>query len=138
MDCLHPGLSEEIVNSIMMDNITSVNLVAQFAMFTDYWSPKIIAQVNTLQVKAVKLLGEFVWHSHPETDELFFVHKGELYIEYRDRRNVVRTGEFLVVPKGVEHRPVAETECELLLLEQAGTVNTGDAGGEMTARESWI
>jgi len=84
----------------------------------------------------VKVKGEFVWHAHPETDELFFVHKGELNIQYRDRDNIVRAGELFVVPKGVEHRPVAAEECEILLLEPAGTLNTGDAGGPMTAPET--
>ncbi|MBV8819276.1 MAG: cupin domain-containing protein [Acidobacteriaceae bacterium] len=116
----------------------SVNIDGKFAQFADHWSPKIIGQFNDLHIKAVKVKGEFVWHSHPETDELFLVHKGELFIDYRDRRNVVRAGEFFVVPRGVEHRPVAVDECEMLLIEPAGTVNTGDAGGERTVDPKWI
>ena len=117
----------------------AIALDDKFALFEEHWSPKVIAQVNDFHVKAVKLQGEFVWHAHPETDELFFVHKGELNIQYRDRDNIVRAGELFVVPKGVEHRPVAAEECEILLLEPAGTPNTGDAGGPMTAQETpWI
>ncbi len=117
----------------------AIALDDKFAAFTEHWSPKVIAQVNDFHVKAVKLRGEFVWHAHAATDELFFVHKGELNIQYRDRHNIVRAGELFVVPKGVEHRPVAAEECEILLLEPAGTLNTGDAGGPMTAQEtSWI
>ena len=116
----------------------AIALDDKFALFDEHWSPKVIAQVNDFHVKAVKLQGEFVWHAHAETDELFFVHKGELNIQYRDRDNIVRAGELFVVPKGVEHRPVASAECEILLLEPAGTVNTGDAGGPMTAHERWI
>ena len=117
----------------------AIALDDKFALFEEHWSPKVIAQVNDFHVKAVKLQGEFVWHAHPETDELFFVHRGELNIQYRDHDNIVRAGELFVVPRGVEHRPVAAEECEILLLEPAGTLNTGDAGGPMTAQETpWI
>lgn len=116
----------------------AVNLEEVFQRFSDRWSPKIIGQVNELHVKAVKVKGEFVWHSHPETDELFLVHRGTLFIDFRSGRNVVRAGEFFIVPRGVEHRPVAEEECEILLIEPAGTVNTGDAGGERTKAAAWL
>ena len=117
----------------------AIALEDKFARFHEHWSPRVIAQVNDFHVKAVKLQGEFVWHAHAETDELFFVHKGELNIQYRDRDNIVRAGEMFVVPRGVEHRPVAVEECEMLLLEPAGTLNTGDAGGPMTSHETpWI
>ena len=116
-----------------------VNLDAKFARFAEHWSPKIIAQLNDLHIKAVKLQGAFVWHSHAETDELFFVHKGVLTIRLRDRDIVLHPGEMFIVPKGVEHMPVASEECEMLLIEPAGTVNTGDAGGDKTAlNEPWI
>ena len=116
-----------------------INLQEKFAKFADHWSPKIIGQLNDLHIKAVKLKGEFVWHSHEDTDELFFVTKGSLAIKLRDQGVTVNAGEFFVVPKGVEHNPVAEEECEILLIEPAGTVNTGDAGGELTATsEPWI
>ncbi len=117
----------------------AVNLREKFAKFSDHWSPKIIGQLNDLQIKAVKVKGEFIWHSHDDTDELFLVTRGSLVIKLRDRDVPVNAGEFFVVPKGVEHRPVAEAECELLLIEPAGTVNTGDAGGDLTATsEPWI
>jgi mannose-6-phosphate isomerase-like protein (cupin superfamily) len=117
----------------------AVNLDAKFAKFAERWSPRIIAQLNGLHIKAVKVQGEFVWHRHADTDELFFVHKGTLTIRLRDRDVVLRPGEMFVVPKGVEHMPVADQECEILLIEPAGTVNTGDAGGNRTATtEPWI
>ena len=116
----------------------SIGVDEKFAMFSDQWSPKIIAQLNDLHVKAVKVKGEFVWHSHPETDELFFVHKGSLNIQYRDRDNFVHAGELFIVPRGVEHKPVADEECEMLLIEPAGTPNTGDAGGPSTTTGDWI
>jgi mannose-6-phosphate isomerase-like protein (cupin superfamily) len=123
--------------------MTVVNLDAKFAKFADQWSPKIIAQLNDFHVKAVKVRGEFVWHRHAETDELFFVHKGQLTIRLRDaggeRAVRIGPGEMFVVPKGIEHMPVAEQECQMLLIEPAGTPNTGDAGGERTATEvPWI
>ncbi len=117
----------------------AIALDDKFALFSEHWSPKVIAQVNDFHVKAVKLRGEFVWHAHAETDELFFVHKGELNIQYRDRDNIVRAGEMFVVPRGVEHMPVANEECEMLLIDPAGTPNTGNAGGDRTALvEPWI
>jgi mannose-6-phosphate isomerase-like protein (cupin superfamily) len=119
--------------------MNAVNLDAKFAKFTEHWQPKIIAQLNDLHIKAVKLQGEFLWHSHPETDELFFVHKGVLTIRLRDRDVVLKPGEMFVVPRGVEHMPVANEECEMLLIEPAGTPNTGNAGGDRTALvEPWI
>ena len=117
-----------------------VNLDAKFAAFDDHWSQKIIGQVNDLHLKAVKVHGEFVWHTHDDTDEFFLVRSGHLTIQLRDREDVtLGAGEFFVVPRGVEHRPVAEVECELLLLEPAGVVNTGDRDeSELTAQDTWI
>ena len=115
-----------------------VNVAAKFAQFSEHWSPKIIGQVNQFQIKAVKLQGEFVWHSHAETDELCWVQEGELCMEFRDRTETVRAGEFLIVPRGVEHRPVAEHECQLVLIEPEGTVNTGDATGVTSAQPTWL
>ncbi len=115
-----------------------VNLEDKFARISDLWSPKILAELNDYQIKAVRLQGEFVWHKHDETDELFLVTKGSLVIRFRDRDVALGPGELLVVPKGVEHMPVAEEECELLLIEPAGTPNTGDAGGERTVAADWI
>jgi mannose-6-phosphate isomerase-like protein (cupin superfamily) len=115
-----------------------VNLEQKFAHFSERWSPKILARLNDYEVKAVKLRGEFVWHRHDETDELFQVTQGSLVIRFRDREVSIGPGELLVVPKGVEHMPVAEEECEVLLIEPAGTPNTGDAGGARTAVAEWI
>ena len=117
----------------------AVNLREKFAKFSDRWSPKIVGQLNDLHLKAVKVKGEFVWHSHEDTDELFLVICGSLTIKLRDRDVELRAGEFFVVPRGVDHKPVAEEECQVLLIEPAGTVNTGDAGGPLTApSEPWI
>jgi mannose-6-phosphate isomerase-like protein (cupin superfamily) len=115
-----------------------VNLAEKFARFSEHWSPKILARLNDYHVKAVKLRGEFVWHRHVETDELFLVTKGNLTIRLRDRDVTIGPGELLVVPKGIEHMPVAEEECEMLLIEPAGTPNTGDAGGARTVEPDWI
>jgi mannose-6-phosphate isomerase-like protein (cupin superfamily) len=115
-----------------------VNLEDKFGRFAEHWSPKIIAQLNDYHVRAVKLLGEFVWHKHDETDELFLVTKGNLLIRFRDRDMTLGPGELLVIPKGVEHMPVAEAECEVLLFEPAATVNTGSTGGERTVEPDWI
>jgi mannose-6-phosphate isomerase-like protein (cupin superfamily) len=116
------------------------NLDDKFAAFTDLWSPKIVAQMNDIHVKVVKVEGEFVWHTHDDTDELFLVHRGELTIELRGQDDVVLgPGDIFVVPKGVEHRPVAGAECEAVLLEPVGVVNTGDvAESEKTAIAEWI
>jgi mannose-6-phosphate isomerase-like protein (cupin superfamily) len=115
-----------------------INLEDKFARFSEHWSPKILARLNDYHVKAVKLQGEFVWHKHDDTDELFLVTKGSLVIRFRDRDVSLGPGELLVVPTGVEHLPVAEEECEVLLIEPAGTLNTGDAGGARTALPEWI
>lgn len=117
----------------------AINLDEKFGKFSEPWSPHIIAQLNDLHIKTVKLRGEFVWHRHADTDELFLVHKGNLTILYRDRAVKLAAGDLHVVPRGVEHKPVAEADCEVLLIEPAGTVNTGDAGGALTADdEPWI
>jgi mannose-6-phosphate isomerase-like protein (cupin superfamily) len=114
-----------------------VNLEDKFGRISEQWSPKILAQLNDYHVKAVKLRGEFVWHKHDETDELFLVTKGSLVIRFRDREVTLGPGELVVVPKGIEHLPVAE-ECEVLLIEPAGTPNTGDAGGARTVEPEWL
>ena len=103
-----------------------VTLAAAFARISEHWRPKVIAELNGQEVKAVKIQGEFVWHHHDDEDELFLIHKGRLRIEFRDRVVELGPGECLVVPRGVEHRPVAEAECELLLFEPAEVRNTGD------------
>ena len=105
-----------------------VNLQAQFARFDDYWSPKIVAGVNDYDIKLVKVRGEFVWHQHDATDEVFLVTAGQLRIQLQDHDDIVLSqGELLVVPRGVRHRPVADDETHLVLLEPHETLNTGDA-----------
>lgn len=118
---------------------TPINLQNKFSQFSDHWSPKIIAQMNDYHFKLVKINGDFVWHSHDETDEVFIVHSGAMSIEFREGKLDLKAGEMFVVPKGVEHKPYAQEECRIILVEPAGTINTGDAGGEMTAEENvWI
>jgi mannose-6-phosphate isomerase-like protein (cupin superfamily) len=109
------------------------NLNAAFDAVDAHWQPHRVASVNDYEVKAVKLLGEFVWHSHPDTDELFLVWSGDLTIQLRDRDVRLGPGDVYVVPRGVEHRPVAAGEVKALLIEPTGTVNTGDAGGDLTS-----
>ena len=116
-----------------------INLRAKLSMFSEHWSPKIIGQMNDYHFKVAKVQGEFVWHDHPETDEVFIVVKGQLDILFRDGKVSLSEGEMFVVPKGVEHKPVAENECHILLIEPAGTVNTGDILDEKTApNDIWI
>lgn len=115
-----------------------INVTEKFALFSDLWSPKIIAQVNDFHVRAVKIEGDFVWHKHDDTDEMFFVIDGCLRISFRDGDVTLNAGELFVVPRGVEHKPSAAQECQVLLLEAAETVNTGDAGGEMKAEAVWV
>jgi mannose-6-phosphate isomerase-like protein (cupin superfamily) len=112
-----------------------VNLAEKFSLFTDHCNPRIIGELNGQQVKAVKLKGEFVWHKHDKEDELFLVIKGWFNMEFRDKTVTVRSGEFLIVPKGTEHKPVAEEEVHLLLFEPAGTLNTGDVQHEYTRKD---
>lgn len=117
----------------------AVNFQEKLSRFGEHWSPKIIAQMNDLHFKLVKIQGDFVWHSHPETDEVFVVVTGEMVIDFRDGQVKLGEGELFVVPRGVEHKPFAAAECHLLLVEPAGTVNTGNAGGDMTApADAWI
>ena len=116
-----------------------INFQEKLGKFTDHWSPKIIAQINNYHFKLVKFQGDFVWHRHNDTDEVFINLDGEMSIEFRDGKVDLKSGEMFVVPKGVEHKPFAEKECKILLVEPAGTVNTGDSGGELTADENvWI
>jgi mannose-6-phosphate isomerase-like protein (cupin superfamily) len=116
-----------------------INFKEKLSKFSGQWSPKIIAQLNDYHLKLAKVQGEFVWHDHPETDEVFIVVKGQLDILLRDGKVSLNEGEMFVVPKGVEHKPVAENECHILLIEPAGTVNTGDVLNEKTApNDIWI
>lgn len=118
----------------------TVNLAAKFATFTEHWSPRIAGELNGQHVKLVKFAGEFVWHSHADADELFLVVDGEFTLHYRDaggrpRELDVGKGEFVIVPRGVEHRPVAMSEVQVLLFEPAGTLNTGDTRGSLTVEQ---
>jgi mannose-6-phosphate isomerase-like protein (cupin superfamily) len=116
-----------------------INFKEKLAKITDHWSPRVIAELNDYQFKLAKIQGDFIWHSHPETDEAFIVLDGSLVIEFRDGRVEISPGEMFVVAKGVEHKPYAEHECNLLLVEPKGTLNTGDAGGKRTAvLDLWI
>jgi len=109
-----------------------VNLAAKFKLFNEHWSPKIVGELNGQHVKLVKLEGEFVWHKHDFEDELFFVVKGTLQMELRDKTVEISENEFFIVPRGVEHRPVAPEEVWVMLFEPASTLNTGDAESELT------
>jgi mannose-6-phosphate isomerase-like protein (cupin superfamily) len=114
-------------------DIDVVDLSQKLALVSRHWAPKKIAGLNDYDIKVVKLVGEFVWHSHEHTDELFLVISGQLTIQFRDREITVGSGQLAVVPRGVEHRPVARDEVQALLIEPQGTVNTGGAGGPLTA-----
>src|SRR5688500_13157047 len=109
-----------------------VSLQKKFSLFTDHWSPKIVGELNGQQVKLVKFEGDFVWHKHEDEDELYVVVKGSFTMELRDKNIVLNEGECLVVPKGVEHRPVAETEAWVMLFEPVATLNTGNVSDEKT------
>ena len=116
-----------------------INLAEKFGLFTETWSPRILAELNGQHVKLARLEGEFVWHSHEEEDELFLVVEGELRLLFRDGEVLLGPGELCVVPRGVEHKPVAEKQVQVLLLEPASTVNTGTAGGPRTVdAPEWI
>lgn len=116
-----------------------INLAEKLALFSTHWDPKIVAELNGQHVKLAKIHGEFVWHHHEHEDELFLVLRGGFRMEYRDRTVELREGDMVVVPRGVEHRPVAEHECSILLFEPASTVNTGNAGGALTRDQlGWI
>jgi len=113
----------------------TVNLAETFSKFQDYWNPRLIGEVNDFHVKAVKLKGEFIWHHHDNEDELFLVVKGTLRMRFRDHEAIVREGEFVIVPRGVEHLPLADDEVHIILLEPKTTLNTGNVTNERTVRE---
>jgi mannose-6-phosphate isomerase-like protein (cupin superfamily) len=120
-------------------NYKSVNFQQKFGLFSEQWLPKVVAEMNDYQFKVVKLLGDFIWHHHKDTDETFIVVEGDLRIDFRDGAVRVSTGEMFVVPKGVEHKPYAEHEVKLLLIEPRGVRNTGHEGGDRTAaNDVWI
>jgi mannose-6-phosphate isomerase-like protein (cupin superfamily) len=117
----------------------SINFNEKLRLFDERWQPKVIAEMNEYQFKVVKLRGDFIWHDHKDTDEAFLVIEGDLRIDFRDGAVHVSTGEMFVVPKGVEHKPFAENEVKLLLIEPRGVLNTGHEGGDRTAESDvWI
>lgn len=116
-----------------------INLRDKLAKFNDHWAPRVIAEMNDYQFKLAKLQGEFIWHSHAQTDEAFIVLEGSLVIEFLDGRVELKTGEMFVVRKGVEHKPIARHGCTVMLVEPRGVVNTGEAGGRLTApNDVWV
>ena len=116
--------------------MNKVNLAEKFAQFADHWSPKVVGTLDDYEIKLVKLEGDFVWHKHDDVDEMFFVIDGTMTIDFRDRAVTLQPGEFLVVPKGVEHKPHADAECSAMLFERKGVINTGDAEeNELTRRQ---
>jgi mannose-6-phosphate isomerase-like protein (cupin superfamily) len=117
----------------------AINLQNKFAKFNELWSPKVVAEMNDYQFKISKLQGEFVWHNHASTDETFLVIEGQLRIDFRDGSVTLGPGEMFVVPKGVEHKPYAEKEVKLMIIEPRGVLNTGEQGGHLTAKNDvWI
>jgi mannose-6-phosphate isomerase-like protein (cupin superfamily) len=117
----------------------SINFAQKLALFAEQWQPKVLAEMNDYQFKVVKLQGDFVWHEHKDTDETFIVIDGDLRIDFRDGAVHIGAGEMFVVPRGVQHKPYAEKEVKLLLIEPRGVLNTGDDGGERTAENDvWI
>ena len=118
---------------------SAINLRQKLGLFSEHWKPKVVAEMNDYQFKLEKIQGEFIWHSHAETDEVFLIIEGDLRLEFRDGTVDLKPGEMFVVPKGVEHRPVAVKECQIMLIEPRGTVNTAAEGGAMTAENDvWI
>ena len=116
-----------------------INLNEKFSKFSKHWSPRVIAEMNDYQFKIAKIKGEFVWHSHKDTDETFIVMEGEMLIKFREGEIKLCKGEMFVVPKGVEHKPCADEECKILVIEPRGVINTGEAGGKFTMTEDiWI
>ena len=119
--------------------LKAININDKLNKFSDLWSPKVIAEMNDYQFKLAKVKGEFVWHSHEETDETFIVLDGELLIEFRDKKIRLNKGELYIVPKGVEHKPYAENECHIMLIEPKGIINTGDKSTKLTSKNDiWV
>ena len=119
-----------------MDKVT---VTEKLSLFHDHWNPRIVGTLNGQHVKLVKLQGAFVWHKHDEEDEMFYILKGELRMEFRDKTIKLKENEFIIIPKGIEHRPVAETEVAVMLFEPASTLNTGNTKGDLTQENlEWI
>ena len=119
--------------------MVKINLQDKFSKFSEHWTPKVIAEMNDYQFKLVKIEGEFVWHNHSDTDEVFIVVEGKMFIEFESETIELNQGEMYVVPKGVQHKPYADEECRILLVEPKGVVNTGEADSDLTASSDvWI
>jgi mannose-6-phosphate isomerase-like protein (cupin superfamily) len=120
-------------------NYHAINLSEKLSKFSEHWSPKVVCEMNDYQFKLVKILGDFVWHDHKDTDEVFIVIDGEMSIALRDGEVKLSKGEMYVITKGVEHKPYAERECHIMLVEPKGVVNTGNTSSELTAEDNvWI
>ena len=135
-------MSYALISAIIEVNRMSsekINLKEKLSKFSDHWSPKVIAEMNDYQFKLVKIKGDFVWHNHGDTDEFFLVIEGEMKIEFKDETVILKEGEIFVVPKGVEHKPYAEEECKIMIVEPRGVTNTGDAESNLkAANDVWI
>lgn len=119
--------------------MNKVNISDKLSQFNDYYNPRIVGELNGQHVKLAKLFGEFLWHKHDNEDEMFYVIQGELIMQFRDRVEIIKENEFIIVPKGVEHRPVAPEEVSIMLFEPASTLNTGNITNEMTKDKlEWI
>ena len=117
----------------------AINLQQKLALIDEHWSPRVVAEMNDYQFKVVRIEGDFIWHSHADTDEAFFVLEGQLRIDFRDGHVLLQAGELYVVPRGVEHKPYAAQEVKMMLIEPRGVLNTGEEGGERTAQnDRWI
>ena len=120
-------------------NHNQINFQDKFTKISDQWTPRVIAQMNNYQFKIARIQGEFVWHTHEETDEAFIIIEGSLQLEFRDGTVDLKQGEMFVVPKGVEHKPVSQNECKILMIEPQGTTNTGNVGGDRTQEgDIWV
>ena len=120
----------QVVNTM----VKKINIQDKLSLFNDHWNPRIIAELNKQHVKLAKIKGEFIWHKHDEEDEMFLVLKGNLKIEFRDRTETIHENEIIIVPKGVEHRPIAEEEVSIMLFEPVTTINTGAIENERTRK----
>lgn len=119
--------------------LKAININDKLNKFSDLWSPRVIAEMNDYQFKLAKVKGEFVWHSHEETDETFIVLDGEMLIEFRDKKIRLNKGELYIVPKGIEHKPYAENECHIMLIEPKGIINTGEKSTKLTSKNDiWV
>ena len=116
-----------------------INISQKLSLFNDHWNPRIVGELNNQHVKLAKFQGEFIWHKHDNEDEMFLVLEGKFTMEFRDKKVELKTGDFLIVPKGVEHKPVAENEVSVMLFEPVSTLNTGDAESDLTKNKlEWI